>query len=48
MKNNIFLIGDTAYQMPPYASQGLNTGIRDILNLIWKINLVITLWQIIK
>ena len=27
--------------MPPYASQGLNTGIRDILNLIWKINLVV-------
>ena len=40
-KNNIFLIGDSAYQMPPYASQGLNTGIRDILNLIWKINLVV-------
>ena len=40
-KNNVFLIGDTAYQMPPYASQGLNTGIRDILNLIWKINLVV-------
>ncbi len=27
--------------MPPYASQGINTGIRDILNLIWKINLVV-------
>jgi 2-polyprenyl-6-methoxyphenol hydroxylase-like FAD-dependent oxidoreductase len=40
-KDNIFLIGDSAYQMPPYASQGLNTGIRDILNLIWKINLVV-------
>ena len=40
-KENVFLIGDSAYQMPPYASQGLNTGIRDILNLIWKINLVV-------
>ena len=40
-KDNIFLIGDSAYQMPPYAGQGLNTGIRDILNLIWKINLVV-------
>ena len=39
--NNIFLIGDAAYQIPPYASQGLNSGIRDILNLIWKINLVV-------
>ncbi len=42
-KDNIFLIGDSAYQIPPYASQGLNTGIRDILNLIWKINLVVNL-----
>ena len=40
-KNNVFLIGDSAYQMPPYASQGLNTGVRDILNLVWKINLVV-------
>ena len=40
-KDSVFLIGDSAYQMPPYASQGLNTGIRDILNLIWKINLVV-------
>ena len=40
-KGNIFLVGDSAYQMPPYASQGINTGIRDILNLIWKINLVV-------
>ena len=40
-KDCVFLIGDSAYQMPPYASQGLNTGIRDILNLIWKLNLVV-------
>ncbi len=40
-KDNVFLIGDSAYQIPPYASQGLNTGMRDILNLIWKINLVV-------
>ena len=40
-KENVFLIGDSAYQMPPYAGQALNTGIRDILNLIWKINLVV-------
>lgn len=40
-KDCVFLMGDSAYQMPPYASQGLNAGIRDILNLIWKINLVI-------
>ncbi len=40
-KDYVFLIGDSAYQMPPYASQGLNTGIRDILNLVWKINMVV-------
>ncbi len=40
-KDNIFLIGEAAYQIPPYASQALNTGIRDIINLIWKINLII-------
>ncbi len=40
-RENIFLVGESAYRMPPYASQGLNTGIRDILNLIWKINLVV-------
>ena len=40
-KDNIFLMGNSAYQIPPYASQGLNTGIRDIINLVWKINLVV-------
>ncbi len=37
---NIFLIGKAAYQIPPYAAQSLNSGIRDLVNLIWKINLV--------
>ncbi len=37
---NIFLIGKAAYQIPPYAAQSLNSGIRDIANLIWKINLI--------
>ena len=37
---NIFLIGNAAYQIPPYAAQSLNSGIRDVANLIWKINLI--------
>ena len=37
---NIFLIGKAAYQIPPYAAQSLNSGIRDLVNLIWKINLI--------
>ena len=39
-KENIFLIGKAAYQIPPYAAQSLNSGIRDVANLIWKINLI--------
>ncbi len=37
---NIFLIGKAAYQIPPYAAQSLNSGIRDAANLIWKISLI--------
>ena len=38
---NIFLLGDSAHQIPPYAGQGLSSGIRDVINLCWKLNLVI-------
>lgn len=38
---NIFLLGDAAHQVPPYAGQGINSGIRDAINICWKLNMVI-------
>ena len=39
-KGNIFLAGDSAHQTPPFAGQGLNSGMRDALNLAWKFSFV--------
>jgi len=39
-RGNVFLAGDAAHQMPPFAGQGLNSGMRDAVNLAWKMSFV--------
>lgn len=36
-EKRVFLVGDTAHRIPPWGALGMNTGIQDVQNLVWKL-----------
>jgi 3-(3-hydroxy-phenyl)propionate hydroxylase len=40
-RENVFLLGDAAHLTPPFIGQGMGAGVRDAMNLAWKLAAVL-------
>lgn len=37
----VFLVGDAAHRIPPWGALGMNSGVQDVANLVWKLDLAL-------